>query len=79
MLEARLGGGRKSEAKKVHFRSARSDGSSHMTFSEVFESFESGLFLADSMIRWVDRDFYQFSNSPNHDKLILIWEIWGLW
>ncbi len=31
------------------------------------------------MIRWVDGIFYQFSNSPNHGKLILIWEIWGLW
>ncbi len=35
--------------------------------------------LTDSMIRWVDRIFYQFSNSPNHDKLTVIWEIWGLW
>ena len=23
---------------------------------------------SDSKISWVDRDFYQFSNSPNHDK-----------
>ncbi len=37
------------------------------------------IYLADFMIRWVDRIFYKFSNSPNHDKLIFIWEIWRLW
>ena len=26
----------------------------------------------------LDVYFYQFSNSPNHDQLISIWEIWGI-